>query len=321
MHPAERERFQDEATRFAEFLGRWLPDYRRTRRGVSLTPETSERLRLFWAAVGYCAMLGRVIASPAEVSGHRRIRSLLAQWRQRGAVGAEVETRLPSRFRLVEELEGGFRVTDETGPGDDVPVLDVSESFPEPAFLAPSYLYFTANALLRLVFGRWFNFQVTVSPPGTTCPFPQLQPNLVQYGEGLLAWADSPSPDAPPRMMAYRDFRTLILHIQGLEGQRVEQCPRPPGHILWLSGFATLTDELSRLRHFHHEALGPQEHEKGGEIHHWVGEVDGLPVWFLRESLGPTDELQAGIDSDDRERWETWLSARGVGIVDESPVC
>ncbi|MFY1825565.1 hypothetical protein ACN47A_06615 [Myxococcus fulvus] len=313
MRPEERERLREEARRWSEWLTRWFPDYRRTRRKVTLSPEAPEGIRTFWDEVGYGSAMKPFVASPVEVAGQRRVRSVLARWRRQHEPGAGVAGALPARFRLVEELEGGFRITDESGGGDDAPVMDVSESASEPMLFSPSYLYVVSNALLRVTLATWEHARITFSPDEGPRPFPVLQPNLVRLDEELLAWSDDESPSSSANQVAFRSFRSLIHCMRTLDGRTLRSCQRPPGQVLACTGLSSLSAVLPTLRHFE------LPDSRFGD--HWVGDVAGLPMWLSRDRARSSDDFEVGVEPEERERAITWLAARGARVLQAPPPC
>ncbi|NPD30175.1 hypothetical protein, partial [Corallococcus exiguus] len=193
-----------------------------------------------------------------------------------------VAERLPARFRLVSLGEGGFLLTDESGPGDDAPVLAASESFAELMPEAPSYVYCAANALLRLALGKWFNLRASFEPATGPQPFPLLLPNVVGLGEDILAWSDGVEPRTPPRWVAFRAVRGFIRQVASLEGRTLARCAGPPGDVLVAEGYSRLADVLPGMRLF--ELTEPDLMRPGAtlETSHHVGELDGLAVWLTR---------------------------------------
>ncbi|MBZ4401618.1 MULTISPECIES: hypothetical protein [unclassified Myxococcus] len=304
---------REESRRWSDWLARWLPHYRQTRRKVTLSPETPEGIRLFWDAVGYGAAMKPFVASPVEAAGQRRVRSVLARWRRQHEPGAGVAEVLPARFRLVEELEGGFRITDESGDGDDAPVMDVSESASEPMLYSPSYLYFVSNALLRVALSTWEHARITLRPDEGPRPFPLLQPNLAQLEEELLAWSDDASPSAVANQVAYRSFRGLIHFVRSLDGRMLRNCERPPGQVISCTGLSSLSTLLSSLRHFElpDSRLGD----------HWVGDVGGLSMWLGRDRSRSSEDFEVGVGPEERERAIAWLAAQGARILQAPPPC
>src|SRR4051812_2900934 len=224
----------------AELLRAEVPKHARTQRVLALEADAPAGIAALWESVGWSELMTKCeLESPELATSEQRIAERMEEYRSWGDGFELTPNDLPKRRRLVQDDGNGVRflITDETSATVDAKVLGVQADTGEVGEAADSYVRWCSNAILRGIFARWYNLDVTVKPARALeklghCPWPL----LTQAARALAPDVHCvPPPDysanSPQRkgryQLAYRSPQKLVAFLEAVELEHIELAGDP----------------------------------------------------------------------------------------------